>query len=233
MDYLREKRFKRIIVAADDGTLLGMVNQRDLIDISYAKWANMLRERADELGELVRLLERKTDNFRRIAETDQLTHCFNRNKMDEALANEINRFNRYNSARFSAAFLDIDHFKTINDVHGHLCGDHVLKQLVGVVQESIRDVDLFARWGGDEFILLMPSSSLDNAVHQVERIRQIVYAQHFEDVGAVSVSIGVAEYQKNESQESFINRMDQALYEAKYKGRNRVEVSQLGEVKSA
>jgi diguanylate cyclase (GGDEF)-like protein len=225
LESLQHMHFKRLVVAARDGTLLGVISQHDLIDNAYAKWAEMLREHADELSELVRLLETKALRLARIAETDKLTGCYNRSKFDAALAQEIGRFNRYEGKPFSVAFFDVDYFKGINDEYGHLCGDEVLKHCVRLIQKRVRDVDLFARWGGEEFVLLMPNTSAENAFQQAERIRAYIEAAEFPGPGRVTMSVGVAAYRKDELPEHFVHRVDKALYRAKLGGRNRVEVA--------
>jgi diguanylate cyclase (GGDEF)-like protein len=120
---------------------------------------------------------------------------------------------------------DIDFFKKISDTHGHGVGDDVLKSLVHVVFENIRQEDLLARWGGEEFMILMPQTTLKAAFDLAERLRKNIEKHEFSKVGKVTVSLGLAEYSSEDNIESFIKRADDALYLAKGQGRNRVEFS--------
>ncbi len=125
----------------------------------------------------------------------------------------------------SLLLLDIDHFKMINDTHDHLAGDQVLIELTRRLGHQLRAVDVLARWGGEEFVILMPHCRATQALHAAERLRALVADQSFPEVGAVTTSFGVAEYQANESDHAWIKRADDALYAAKSRGRNRVYLS--------
>ena len=122
--------------------------------------------------------------------------------------------------------LDIDHFKKINDTYGHCSGDSVLKTLADIVRSNVRKIDYLVRWGGEEFIVLSPETPVDVACALAERIRKKVesYKCNF---GKITVSFGVTEFSEDDTKDSFINKADAALYEAKGKGRNRVEVAVL------
>jgi diguanylate cyclase (GGDEF)-like protein len=123
----------------------------------------------------------------------------------------------------SLILIDLDFFKNINDVYGHLTGDKVLKEFAKVINQNIRDVDTFARWGGEEFIILLHETNLASAKQFAERIKEIVYDHNFEIDHRVSVSIGVSQYADNDTIDTWIQRADDALYLAKRHGRNRVE----------
>lgn len=118
--------------------------------------------------------------------------------------------------------IDIDFFKKVNDTFGHTKGDLVLREISGLVQSSIRSYDILGRYGGEEFVVLMPDIDCENAKHVAERIRLEIEGHEFEGVGRVTVSVGLAQYTSPESIESLIDRADQALYVAKETGRNRV-----------
>jgi len=118
---------------------------------------------------------------------------------------------------------DIDFFKKINDTHGHGVGDEVLRSLVHVVFQNIRQEDLLARWGGEEFMILMPQTALKSAFDLAERLRKNIEKYEFSKVGKVTVSLGLAEFSSEDDIESFIKWADDALYIAKGNGRNRVE----------
>jgi diguanylate cyclase (GGDEF)-like protein len=125
----------------------------------------------------------------------------------------------------SIIIFDIDHFKEVNDRYGHSAGDYVLKTIADIVRESIRKIDYFVRWGGEEFMIISSETNLKDVSALAERIREIIESSTFEDVGKVTVSFGVTEFRANDTEDSLIKRADDAMYEAKKKGRNRVEVT--------
>jgi diguanylate cyclase (GGDEF)-like protein len=117
---------------------------------------------------------------------------------------------------------DIDHFKEINDTCGHDVGDKALVTMTKRVAKCIRDTDIFARWGGEEFMILLPHTSLDDASILAERIRGRIEKDPFEKIGTVTSSFGVTQFVRQDTEEIFTKRADRALYRAKQKGRNRV-----------
>ncbi len=134
----------------------------------------------------------------------------------------VYRAKRYNEP-LSLMIFDIDFFKKINDTHGHGVGDEVLRSLVHVVFQNIRQEDLLARWGGEEFMILMPQTALKSAFDLAECLRKNIEKYEFSKVGKVTVSLGLAEFSSEDDIESFIKWADDALYIAKGNGRNRVE----------
>ena len=131
------------------------------------------------------------------------------------------------------ALLDIDHFKKINDKHGHLIGDHVLREIAAIAKRSLRESDVICRWGGEEFLLLLKNCSLEKATSIAENLRSTIAANDFSrttDLAkgrlSLTVSMGVAEYKSNESEDSMFERADIALYQAKEAGRNSVYFSE-------
>ncbi|MCK4729091.1 MAG: GGDEF domain-containing protein, partial [Desulfobacterales bacterium] len=123
--------------------------------------------------------------------------------------------------------LDIDHFKKVNDQYGHLAGDDVLEELARLIRQNIRDVDAVGRYGGEEFIIILPKTDLSSALNVTERIRKAIEMAGIKDsegnVFSITVSQGLASYKPGEDKHSFISRADDALYAAKENGRNRVE----------
>ena len=154
--------------------------------------------------------------------TDPLTGIYNRAKCNDELNLEMERSRRYGSP-LSLIMLDIDLFKRINDSKGHLVGDRVLIELCRTVTERIRSCDTFARWGGEEFTLLLPGNSLDSADRLAEQLRSLIAQSSFANLSQVTCSFGVTQFQIDDTLESFTGRSDKALYLAKQKGRNRVE----------
>jgi diguanylate cyclase (GGDEF)-like protein/hemerythrin-like metal-binding protein len=134
----------------------------------------------------------------------------------------MDRLRRYNHP-LSLLVIDIDFFKKVNDSHGHVVGDQVLLTLASVVQSSLRTSDSLTRWGGEEFIVLCPNTTLSTAVVLAERLRDCVAQMDFPEVGRVTVSLGAAECVGNETWEQWLKRADAALYRAKSGGRNQVQ----------
>lgn len=167
------------------------------------------------------LIEEKLE---KLSETDRLTGLANRLKFDESLLSSIDRAKRY-KAGLSVIMFDIDHFKKINDTYGHLCGDDVLKIIAKIGKESIRKSDFIARWGGEEFIILQPDIPANEAQTLAERLRQAIESHNFEKAGRITASFGVTHFKEDDTDESFIKRVDDALYLAKENGKNRVEVT--------
>jgi diguanylate cyclase (GGDEF)-like protein/PAS domain S-box-containing protein len=163
------------------------------------------------------------EKLKKLYVTDQLTGIFNRVKFCEALDEEIKKLKTSRDANLSIIMFDIDHFKKVNDTYGHDVGDEVIKKLVGVVRGCIRESDTFARWGGEEFMVLLPNADLENAYYLAERIRLKIEKSHFEQAGTVTCCFGIAEFFPDDTVDRFTKRVDKALYKAKQRGRNRVE----------
>ncbi|MFP3983329.1 MAG: diguanylate cyclase [Desulfurivibrionaceae bacterium] len=158
----------------------------------------------------------------KMAATDQLTGAYNRRKLLDLLDYE-RRLARRSVRSLCLIMFDIDNFKKINDRYGHSVGDEVLKTLVLVVQRNIREADVLARWGGEEFVILTPDTELGGAVKLAEKLRRIVADADFPEVGHITISLGVAQDRLEESVDAFISRVDDWMYEAKNKGRNQVQ----------
>lgn len=153
--------------------------------------------------------------------TDPLTGIYNRVKFDEELIRWM-EFSRENKTDFSLTIFDFDDFKKVNDHFGHLVGDRVIIDTIGIVKSVLRDMDIFARWGGEEFVILFPLTDRKHAVEIVEEIRSKVESFSFPHVGRVTVSFGVACFFEDDDVNSLIHRADQLLYIAKETGKNKV-----------
>jgi diguanylate cyclase (GGDEF)-like protein/PAS domain S-box-containing protein len=187
---------------------------------------NQLEEKRNEslFRDLLQNLSAKdkfAQEMARRAVTDPLTGAYNRARFDERLSEEIDRVGRHNS-HLTLILLDIDHFKQVNDTYGHPAGDQVLMQLATIVRERLRSIDLFARWGGEEFAILAPDTDDEGAIYLAEKIRFAVEQHDCGEVGRVTISMGIAEYRPGESAGQLLRRVDIALYQAKETGRNRV-----------
>lgn len=161
---------------------------------------------------------------------DSLTKVFNKGYFNEYLEHEIARAVRMHKT-FSLIMLDIDHFKNVNDTYGHRRGDYALQTLADVVRKCKRNADVLARIGGEEFIVLLPDTSLSDAIQLAERMRKSVESFVFEEIGRMTISLGVTEFLMTDQKEDILKRVDSALYLAKGNGRNRCEVIE-GEEKS-
>ncbi len=173
--------------------------------------------------ELTESLKEKSDELERIATIDKLTGVYNRHKFEDILILEMERSRRF-SQPLSLILIDIDHFKIVNDTYGHDVGDEVLKYLVKIVQDTIRQIDVFARWGGEEFLILSPSTDLENVQLLAEKLRFSVEHADFPKVSHVTISQGVAMFEEKDTFNDVFKRVDKGLYWAKKHGRNQVGV---------
>ncbi len=180
-----------------------------------------LKESKKELIQLTEELRLKNGIFKNAAITDKLTGLHNRYFFDQKVKEEFERADRY-KIPVSLILFDLDHFKKVNDLWGHGVGDNVLKTVSKVVKGLIRKPDVFARWGGEEFVILMPQTTLEGAFIASEKLREEIGKLDHPSAGMVTASFGCAEWLKGESYESWFKRVDHALYRAKSEGRNRV-----------
>jgi len=176
-----------------------------------------------EKATLLSALEAKNVQLAEMANTDPLTGVANRGHIEECLATEVARACRFGSI-LSVGMVDIDHFKRINDGFGHPFGDRVIREVARVLAETVRQVDKVGRYGGEEFLVVLPGTDLVGAGVLAERIRAAVAALTFEPEGSrATLSVGVAQWNAEaDSWEGLVSRADQALYQAKEEGRNRV-----------
>lgn len=165
--------------------------------------------------------EQADERFQLLAKKDSLTGAWNRAYMQEMALREMIRQKRYGHP-VSLIMADIDYFKNVNDRFGHLAGDEALREFTRVVQSCIRSSDALGRWGGEEFLLILPNSALTNAVELAERIRCELAKNNFLDIHKITASFGVAVYQQDEKWEQWLHRTDMGLYRAKAMGRDRV-----------
>lgn len=163
-----------------------------------------------------------TSSLERLSSTDVLTGLSNRLKLSEVFAYELRNAQRYGTS-FSIFVLDLDKFKHVNDTHGHQAGDKVLIQLADILKNNTRKTDTVGRWGGEEFLVILPKTDADRARIMANNIRQLVANQTFPFGGGITCSIGVSTFRNNDTEETMIERADQALYCAKNEGRNRVK----------
>jgi diguanylate cyclase (GGDEF)-like protein/PAS domain S-box-containing protein len=190
---------------------------RDVTD--RIKTEHELEEKRTELLKTNRLLSQ-------IAITDSLTQVYNRRYFDELLYKEMKRYNRRKYSYLSLMMIDIDHFKKLNDMQGHVIGDAVLREIAGLLRDGVRETDTVARYGGEEFAVVMPDTHSDGALYKAETLRKKVQDTEFPGHDGplhITVSIGVAAYGAG-SPDDLVEAADEALYRAKRSGRNAVVV---------
>ena len=166
----------------------------------------------------------KDEAFRHIytiSRTDELTKAWNRKMFNEVLDREISYSIRYKRP-LSLIMADIDFFKSINDTFGHGEGDNVLIEFTSLLQRNIRTNDSLSRWGGEEFIIILPNQNAENAQLLADKLNRTIENHLFKKVGTITSSFGVTEFRLNESIDKLIGRLDSALYQAKAQGRNKV-----------
>lgn len=175
-----------------------------------------LLEAQSIIDEQLKLLERR-------AKIDGLTQCYNKYMFNEILSVEIKKAKRYGHT-FSLILFDIDNFKIVNDTYGHLEGDHVLKELAAICAKGIRESDIMARWGGEEFCVLLPGAGIRRAATLGDRLREIIEAHDFGTSGHQHCSFGISQYNAGTDANLLVENADKALYHAKENGKNQVAV---------
>ena len=184
----------------------------------------LILEDISDLKEAEEKLQRMNELLERRATTDVLTGICNRLRFNELLMQDVDEARRYQFP-ISLIMFDIDHFKKVNDVHGHLVGDRVLKEIAAIVSANIRTVDCFARWGGEEFMVLSKHLDRENMRTVAEKLRHAVENARIDGCHPITCSFGVTQLDDLDTVESFTGRADAALYRAKNEGRNRVCVA--------
>ncbi len=183
--------------------------------------AHVLNTMIDAFSNNLRRRQRLEAELEMTSSTDRLTGVQNRRKCEETLTNEVARAARYETP-LAVILFDVDHFKQVNDSYGHEAGDDVLKGIARRVQQALRQSDLLFRFGGEEFLVVAPNTGPDGATTLAEKLRTAVAQTDFPPAGSITVSLGVSVFQRGDHERSLVKRADDALYEAKRAGRNRV-----------
>ncbi len=190
-------------------------------------WVEIIIEPiVNESGEKIGYRSIQTDisdqkRVEKLSITDKLTGLYNRLKLDEVFEYEIKQAKRY-GIPLSVVLLDIDKFKHVNDTFGHQVGDTVLQEIASLLLKNVRAVDTVGRWGGEEFLILCPQTTLKESANIAQKLRESIEIHSFPHVVRQTASFGVAAYSKDDTKEDIVGRADRALYEAKAKGRNQV-----------
>ena len=214
VDYLI-KPFEPVILRSKVQVFRELYLQRKVIERFYNNLEQLVEERTSELKEANRTISHQ-------AATDYLTELYNRRYFNECLTAALSAARRH-TYPLAMIMIDLDNFKRVNDTHGHSAGDLVLKRFASLLRDMIRTEDVAARWGGEEFIILLSHTVSDAAAALAERIRS-AFEQQSDSSSRLflSASFGVVQLQENDDADTLIRRADTALYQAKHEGRNRV-----------
>jgi diguanylate cyclase len=227
IDFIREKHFKRIVVTNNNNQIIGILTQKELLRIIYNKWIDFIKEEGNKISKMNEELLSKANKLEETASFDFLTKLYNRRKFNSFLEYEISKTNRYTNQCLSLLLVDIDYFKNVNDVYGHLVGDNILQEISKILTICSRDTDIVARWGGEEFIIMLPQTDIEQAYFVAEKLRVTIEKHKFDEVQHITCSIGVGQFHRNEHKDTLFKRVDSALYKAKENGRNRAELEHI------
>lgn len=188
---------------------------KNIIDDSLDKWARLQQAMADK------------EKLEKLANFDSLTGLYNRRTILGKLQEQVNLANRYRDD-FTLIMLDIDRFREVNDHHGYLTGDEVLESIATLIRNNIRRTDIAGRYGGEEFIIILPKINLSSSWSVAERLRSIIAQAELRDatgnVFSITVSLGLAGWEQKDDANSLIARVEEAVHKAKKKGRDRVQI---------
>jgi len=192
-----------------------------LIIIFWIMRERGVRSYNQKLNELLRKLENQNELLKKQSITDTLTGLYNRFKIDEVLSSNVDMAKRYDQ-EFSVILLDIDKFKDVNDEYGHLVGDEVLKEFAKIIKNNIRKTDIVGRWGGEEFMIISSKTDSVGCFKLANNLKNKINENVFGEIGTITASYGVAQYEIEDSMESLVAKADKALYNAKESGRNMI-----------
>jgi diguanylate cyclase (GGDEF)-like protein len=223
LEFIKEKHYKRVVVVDEEGKMSGIITQKELISLSYSRWAMLIKEHHEELTQINASLLNKSKKYEEMASTDSLTGLYNRGKFLEVYLSSYKTMQeRGNSMSF--ILVDIDYFKKVNDTYGHNVGDEVLVLIAHELQKTLRNIDIVCRWGGEEFVVLLPATEVENAAALAEKLRAHIESLVLQKVERVTASFGVTKIYVEDDIKSVVERADKALYDAKKSGRNMVKV---------
>ena len=187
-------------------------------------YKNTLLKINSELKDEIKERKKAEEILEELAGTDHLSGLLNRRKFHEVLTTQIGK-SRSSSLDPILVMCDIDNFKSINDQYGHTVGDKVISQFAQLIKDNVKESDVVARWGGEEFIILFPDTKIKKAFAAVEQLRALINKTDFGLSDELSASFGIAQFNDDENESELIDRTDKALYDAKRNGRNRIELA--------
>lgn len=222
LDKMRDVSYNKIVVTKED-KIIGVIDHRHLLSKCYTQLAPLIKHEYNLIHSMLGLVGEGEQGLLKLATTDALTGIGNRRLFEEIFQAHQSLENRYEVSLFLLMF-DIDDFKKINDTFGHNVGDSVLRELVKLLNHSIRKSDVFVRWGGEEFVILLRYSDPALVMGITDQIRKRIDAHSFETIIHVTCSFGLTSIRSNETIEEVISRADKALYRAKADGKNVVRM---------
>ncbi|QKF80993.1 diguanylate cyclase [Halarcobacter ebronensis] len=227
INFIKMKHYKRVVVVNKKNQVMGIITQKELLRVVYSKWVEIIKEEGAKISKTNEQLLKATNELKEKVSLDYLTKIYNRNKFEELLDLYISNYKKDQKISFSLLMIDIDNFKLLNDTFGHLFGDNILKEMSKILTSSSRNSDVVARWGGEEFVIILPNTTLKQAVAVAEKLKTKIEKHQFENEHKITCSFGVAHFNKTDNKTELFRRADEALYKAKKSGKNRVEVEQL------
>lgn len=223
LEFIKLKHYKRLIIVDKEGKIKGILTQKELISLTYNRWSILMKEHQEELKEINNILQAQNKEYELMASVDSLTGLYNRYKFKQLFNSSLKTMIQRRGI-MSLLILDIDHFKSVNDTYGHNIGDQVLKSIAKILQQETREIDIVCRWGGEEFVILLPTADREHAYQIAQKIRLKIEATEMEEVGHITASFGVAGVFSDSFVEEVLEKADKALYRAKAEGRNCVRV---------
>ena len=211
---------------SDDKRIISLLDNRDIMGKSFIVNSKIMQNTKHKICTFLEItkINAKKKEYEAKAYIDELTKIYNRAKFNQVLRESIIEFN-VNDINLSLIIFDIDHFKIFNDTYGHQVGDDILITLADIVNKTTRDSDLFARWGGEEFAILLYNANLEVGIRIAEEKRKLIEKHLFKDNLRVTCSFGIASMEKGDDKNSIFKKADDALYRAKNSGRNCISIS--------
>ncbi len=226
---IQQRWYTSQAVEKQDYTLVAQILFASMVMFIWFYWSNSrlsaakskVDEALSQLKATQQVLEIKNIELERLSVTDKLTGIYNRVKLEAVLSNELDRAIRYGEG-FAVILVDLDHFKHVNDTLGHQSGDRVLKEVADLFETNRRNVDTLGRWGGEEFLIICPHSTLNDATIFAEHLRENIAMHNIVEIGKITASFGVTAFRQGDNTIDLLSRSDEALYASKASGRNKV-----------
>ena len=223
LNYIKQRHFKQIVTVDNKGNFFAAITQKNLISISYSRWITIMKQHHKELNDINMILKQKNTQYEKLASIDSLTGLYNRMKFMELYISEYTIMTQRDNDMVMM-LIDLDYFKKINDNYGHNIGDQVLIEVSKIFQKLLRTIDISCRWGGEEFVILLPSTNLQEGYLVAEEIRIAIKNIQDSILPKLTASFGMTKVLIGDTLNSSIARADRAMYNAKSMGRNCIKV---------